>query len=389
MTNSQQQASILILGATGAVGQEMLRILAERRWPANRLRLVASETSAGREIDYCEQRLSVMRLSREVFHDVGLVLSAASAEVARTWLPHAVEAGATVIDNSSCFRHHADVPLVIPEVNGSELLELNSAPRLIANPNCSTILLLVAVNPLRQRFGLKAIDVCTYQAVSGAGLPAIEELRDQAEAHLSGQPKACSVFPEPCAFNVFNHESAVDPDTGLNGEEQKMIGEARRIFSDPELAVTPTCVRVPVFRAHSQAVTVTLAASANLAEVHAAYAGAPGLRMIDNREQGVFPTPLAATGQDEILVGRFRPDPAALLSGDGRTNRWCLFLSGDQLRKGAALNAIQIGDLIGWNTKQPAAPKSTALKQRSPKTVFAKNGIPESKQPINPAGVDG
>lgn len=389
MTTSNQKSAILILGATGAVGQEMLRILEQRGWPGHRLRLVASENSAGRAIDYAGQQLTLLQLHRDVFHDAGLVLSAANAEVARSWLPQAVALGATVIDNSSCFRNQADVPLVIPEVNGRKLMAFKPAPRLIANPNCSTILLLVAINPLRQKFGLAAIDVSTYQAVSGAGLPAMEELRSQAESLLAGQPPKCTVFREPCAFNVFSHESELDLNTGLNGEEQKIISEARRICSDAALAITPTCVRVPVFRAHSQSVTVSLAAPASLDEVQAAYADAPGLRVVDDRAQGFFPTPLAASGADEVLVGRFRPDPAARLDTDGRTNRWCLFLSGDQLRKGAALNAIQIGDLIGWNTTQAAVPNNAALKPRSPTSVLTKNGKPAAKQVPNPASVGG
>ncbi len=389
MNPTPLDGTILILGATGAVGQELLSILAARNWPADRLRLVASQHSAGNELPYLDRHIVIERLEPDVFRGVTLVLSAASSEVAQAWLPIAVESGATVIDNSSYFRHLPDVPLVIPEVNGDELLATEPAARLIANPNCSTILLLVATNPLRSRFGVDAIDVCTYQAVSGAGLAGMDELRGQAQAQLSGSVVAPEIFPEPCAFNVFTHESQLDVASGLNGEEQKMIAEVRRIWGQPDLALTPTCVRVPVFRAHSQAVTVTLSTPVNLDEVLSAFDGAPGIRIVDDRERQIFPTPLAATGLDDVLVGRFRPDPGSRFDQSGRTRRWCLFLSGDQLRKGAALNAVQIADLIGLCTTAAASPNSVALKQRSPTNVLNKNGSPEIKQAPRPATVGG
>jgi aspartate-semialdehyde dehydrogenase len=309
--------------------------------------------------------------------------------VAEKWLPRAVAAGAIAIDNSSRFRHEPEVSLIVPEVNGAELQSAGAKPRLIANPNCSTIILLVGIEPLRRRFGLRAIDVATYQAVSGAGIPAMEELRAQAAARLAGQDLATSVFPEPCAFNVFNHESALDPESGLNGEEQKIIAESRRILGDPGLQVTPTCVRVPVFRAHSQAISILLERSATLDEVREAYADARGVRVVDDRARGSFPTPLAATGQDDVLVGRFRRDPASPVDAEGRSRRWCLFVSGDQLRKGAALNAIQIADLLGWQTKHAATEKRSPLNARSPSSVLQKNGKPATRQAKNPSPVSG
>lgn len=379
MKLSRFDGTIVILGATGAVGQELLGILAHRKWPADRVRLVASENSAGQSICYLGNRLVVARLRPSAFERASLVLSATSSEIARVWLPQAIECGATVIDNSSHFRHAPGVPLVIPEVNGHELRTSSDSPRLVANPNCSTTLLLIALNPLRRRFGLEAIDVTTYQAVSGAGSAAIRELRDQTADALAHRSTAPLVFPEPCAFNVFSHESELDLASGLNAEEQKIIDETRRIFADSSLAITPTCVRVPVLRAHSQAVTVTLKRRANLTEFREAFRRAPGLQVVDNRRKQVFPTPLAATGQDEVLVGRFRPDPAEKRGSDGRSRRWCLFLSGDQLRKGAALNAIQVADLMGFDTHRANPPKRIALKLRSPASVFRKNGNPAVK----------
>ncbi|MFA6044961.1 MAG: aspartate-semialdehyde dehydrogenase, partial [Phycisphaerales bacterium] len=247
--------------------------------------------------------------------------------------------GSLVVDNSSAYRHDPEVPLVVPEVN---LAAIRPSHRLIANPNCSTILLVMAVSPLRRAFGVSRIDVCTYQAVSGAGAGGIHELRDGAHAALHGRDHTPRVFKEPCAFNVFSHNSHVDPHTGLNGEETKIIRETQRIFDDDTLEVCPTCVRVPVFRAHAEAVTLTLRRDISEVDLRAALQHAPGVRIIDDREGNSFPTSLKASGGDDVLVGRLRLDPGA--SPGDRSRRACLFLAGDQLRKGAALNAIQIAD---------------------------------------------
>ena len=235
----------------------------------------------------------------------------------------------TLIDNSSAFRSHPDVPLVIPEVNG-ELL--NGNPPLIANPNCSTIMLLTALNPLRAAFGVRSVQVSTYQAVSGAGRAGLESLREQTRASVLGDAITGGIFPVPCAFDVFEHESAIDPVTGFNGEESKMITESRKIWQSPSLRVLPTCVRVPVERAHAQAITIELNTTVSVGLVRDVLRQAPGIELAG----GHTPlTPASIAGSDEVHIGRVRVDP-------DDTRRVLLWVCCDQIRKGAALNAVQI-----------------------------------------------
>lgn len=324
---------IAVVGATGAVGREALSILAARGHPGERIIALASARSAGERLPYGGAWVEVQALAED-FPACDAALFCASAEIARIHAPRAVAAGALVVDNSSAFRMDAAVPLVVPEINAGTI----GSSRLIANPNCSTIILLTALNPLRERFGVSRIVVSTYQAVSGAGLEAVAELQAQTRAVLDGGPARPSVFPEPCAFNVFSHESPLDPATGLNGEESKMIAESRRIWNDPDLTLIPTCVRVPVVRAHTQSAVVTLDSPATEAEVRAALATAPGVTLLDDRDHNCFPTPLGATGGDPVLAGRVR---------QFSPTEFGVLIAGDQLRKGAALNAIQILDQCG------------------------------------------
>lgn len=345
---------IAVVGTTGAVGSEALAILASRGHDAGAIRCFASARSAGTRVPYAGRELPIKELAPGCFAGVKYAVFSAGASVSKAAAPRAVEEGAIVIDNSSAFRLDAGVPLVVPEVNGEELRRapagLTSShprrPRIIANPNCSAIILVTAVNPLRRAFGVERIVVSTYQAVSGAGAAAMEELREQAGRSLRAEPLAPRVFQEPCAFNVFSHNAAVDPGTGVNGEERKMIDETRKIWNDPRVRISPTCVRVPVMRAHAEAVTVELGRSASEAEVRAALVGAPGVDVIDDRARNAFPTPLKAAGRDAVAVGRIRPDPCEPIDAAGRCCVWSLFVCGDQLRKGAALNAIQIADLL-------------------------------------------
>ncbi len=323
---------IAVVGATGAVGREALSILTERGHSAERVIALASARSAGERIPYAETWVGVQALTDD-FPACDAALLCATADIARAHAPHAVAAGALVVDNSSAFRMDPAVPLVVPEINANTI----GSSRLIANPNCSTIILLTALNPLRQRFGVSKIVVSTYQAVSGAGLEAVAELETQTRAALDGRPAQPFVFPEPCAFNVFSHESPLDPATGLNGEESKMIAESRRIWNDPALTIIPTCVRVPVVRAHTQSAVVTLESPATEDEIRAALAAAPGVSLLDDRETNRFPTPLGATGRDPVLAGRVRRFSPT---------EFGIMIAGDQLRKGAALNAIQILDSI-------------------------------------------
>lgn len=329
---------IAVVGATGAVGREALAIFAARGVPAAQIVALASDRSAGLELPYGADAVRVAAVTEQSFAGCRAALFAADADTARKLVPAARRAGCVVVDNSSAFRMDPGVPLVVPEVNGRCLDE---RPALIANPNCSAAILLVAVEPLRARFGITRIVVATYQAVSGAGIAAMDELRAQARAPEGSAP-APAVFREPCAFNVFSHDSAVDAEDGLNVEERKLIEECRKITGQPDLAVTPTCVRVPVLRAHTEAITVTLARAAREDEVRAAYAGGAGLEVVDDRRANAFPTPLKAAGRDAVLVGRLRPDPGVARGRDGASVGWCLLASGDQLRKGAALNAVQI-----------------------------------------------
>ncbi len=335
------QPRIAIVGATGVVGREALAILAARAHPADRITAIGSSRSAGSDIPYADAALRVQPLTPDAFVSIDFALFCADAEVARAFAPAAAASGAVVIDNSSAFRLDPEVPLVIPEVNGASAL---GAP-IIANPNCSTIILLAALEPIRRRYGIHRIIVSTYQAVSGAGQAGLDELRDQTRAAASSSRATPSLFPEPCALNVFTHESPLDADTGLNGEERKMIAESRRIWGDPALSVLPTCVRVPVERAHSQSVTIELDTPATRDEIEALLRDAPGIDYWP-AEGPRHPTPLAAAHGDSVLVGRLRAD------NESRDYRFSLWLCADQIRKGAALNAIQIMDLV--RTASPA-----------------------------------
>lgn len=322
---------VAVVGATGAVGREALAILAARGHPAARVIALASSRSAGEVIAYGDGGVTVQALG-DTFPACDAALFCASAEIARASAPAAVAAGAVVVDNSSAYRMDPGVPLVVPEINPHTLGDA----RLIANPNCSTIILLTALTPIRRAFGIADITVSTYQAVSGAGIEAVHELHAQTRTVLDGGSPEPRVFPEACAFNVFSHESPLDPATGLNGEESKMIAESRRIWDEPALDLRPTCVRVPVVRAHTQSAMVTLMRPANEDGIRDALASAPGVELLDDRANNRFPTPLGATGRDAVLAGRvrcFSPTRCAVL------------IAGDQLRKGAALNAVQIMDL--------------------------------------------
>ncbi len=339
--------TIAVVGATGAVGREALAILQERGHPAHKIIALASARSAGTFLSYGETRLVVQELTHDAFKGVHVALFCASSDVAKLYANDALAAGALVVDNSSAFRADPRVPLVVPEINGDAI----GSSRLIANPNCSTIIMLLALQPLHERFGVSRIVVSTYQAVSGAGASAMEELREQAGRVLAGGKAEPKVFREQTAFNVFSHNSSVNLETGLNGEEAKMISESRKIWGLPQLPVSPTCVRVPVFRAHTQAITVELGSPASLSAVRATYAHAVGVRVIDDRAANEFPTPLKASGRDEVLVGRLREDPGEV---PGAAKRFCLLVAGDQLRKGAALNAIQIADAVAARRKEAA-----------------------------------
>ena len=329
--------NVAIVGATGAVGREFAAVLGQRRFLARSYRLLASPRSAGQKLAVGERFLTVETLGLDSFDGIDLAFFSAGAAVSREFVPRARAAGALVIDNSSAFRMEPGVPLVVPEVNPQAARQHQGV---IANPNCSAIILVVALWPLHRVNPIRRVMVATYQAVSGAGARALAELESQTSAVLAGQPPEPHVFPLPCAFNVFSHNSPIGPD-GYNGEETKVIEETRRILGDPSIQVAPTCMRVPVRRAHTEAVSIEFGDPMDEAEARALLAAAPGVRVVDDRAGNRFPTPLDATGGDDVLVGRIRQDPS--LPGRHGLQLIC---SGDQLRKGAALNAVQIAELL-------------------------------------------
>jgi aspartate-semialdehyde dehydrogenase len=333
----QNMRRVAIVGATGAVGQEFRGVLARRRCPAASYRLLASASSAGKTIDWIDGPAVVQQLTPETFDGVDLAFFSAGSAVSREFVPHARRAGALVIDNSSAFRMDADVPLVVPEVNAEAVHRHRG---LIANPNCSAIIMAVVLWPLHRVNPIRRVVVATYQAASGAGARALAELEFQTRAVLAGDKPQPQVFPVPCAFNVFSHDSPIGGD-GYNAEETKIIAETRKIFGDESIQIAPTCMRVPVMQVHTEALTIEFTNSINEDRARQTLAAAAGIRLLDDRLGNRFPTPLDATGQDEVLVGRIRRDPSI------PNNRGLqLICCGDQLRKGAALNAVQIAELL-------------------------------------------
>ena len=341
--------NVAIMGATGAVGQIFLELLAERDFPMDELRLLASSRSAGKELTCGQRTVKVQELTRDSFDGIDIVLSSAGGEVSKEFVPAAVEAGAVVVDNTSAFRMDPDVPLVVPEVNPGDL---DGHSGIIANPNCSTIIMVVPLWPLHVKHRVRRVVVSTYQAISGAGAKAMEELETQTRDVLCGKSADPQQLPHQIAFNLFSHDSPIGVD-GYCEEETKMIRETRKMFHDDGLLLTPTCIRVPILRAHSEAMNVEFEAPVTADEVSDILAQAPGVAIVDDREGNHFPMPLEASGVDDVLVGRIRQD---LSRPDGTGVD--MFLSGDQLRKGAALNAMQIVEVLverGWLKPRMAA----------------------------------
>ena len=331
---------VAIVGATGAVGVEFLGCLEKRRFPLEELRLFASARSAGKALEFCGKKLPVAELKEGSFEGVDIALFSAGSSISKRFAPLAVRAGAVVVDNSSAFRMEASVPLVIPEINAETIAGHKG---IIANPNCSAIIAITPLWPIHRENRIRRLIVSTYQAASGAGAAAMEELRESTRAYLEGRKFAPKVLPHPYAFNVFSHNAKIDPETGYNEEETKVANETRKIFNDRELAVAATCVRVPVLRAHCVAANFECERPIAPAEVRKILSEAPGVRIVDDVERNYFPMPVEATGRDEILVGRIRGD---LSDPSGRSI--ALFSAGDQLLKGAALNAVQIAErLVG------------------------------------------
>lgn len=338
--------SVAILGATGAVGTELLALLESRDFPLANLKLLASPRSAGTTLPFKGEALPVMVTDEAAFEGVDIVLASAGGSTSKLWAPKAVEAGAVVIDNSSAFRMDPQVPLIVPEVNPEAAAHHRG---IIANPNCTTILLSVAIWPLHQIQPIQRIVAATYQSASGAGARAMEEVKQQAQAILAGETPKTEAFPYPLAFNLFPHNSALT-ELGYCEEELKMVNETRKIFGVPDLRVTATCVRVPVLRAHSEAINLEFAQPFSPEAAREALKQAPGVKLVEDWQANYFPMPIDASGQDDVLVGRIRQD----LSHPCGLELW---LCGDQIRKGAALNAVQIAELLIHKNllKPPAA----------------------------------
>lgn len=341
--------TVAIVGATGAVGQEFLRVLEQRQFPMGELRLLASARSAGKTAQYKGESLTIQELTADSFEGVDIALFSAGGSISKQYAQAAVDAGAVVVDNSSAFRMTDGVPLVVPEVNPEAIAAANiglrqdQVPGIIANPNCSTIIMLLAVNPIHQAVGVKRLVVSTYQAASGAGAAAMAELEQQTREVLEGKAPTCDIFPQQYAFNLFSHNSPMKPN-GYNEEELKMVHETHKIWGqshDKQTPITATCVRVPVMRAHAESINLTLDQPLTEDQARELLANAPGVSLIDDRDNNRFPTPLDASHVDDVFVGRIRRD-ISQAEGYGLD----LFVCGDQVRKGAALNAVQIAELV-------------------------------------------
>jgi aspartate-semialdehyde dehydrogenase len=302
-TKVKNDPVVAIAGVTGAVGAEFIATMDRRAFRVGKLKALASARSAGNTIDFRGQKIVIEELNENSFDGVDIALFSAGSAIARKFAPIAMRAGAVVVDNSSAFRMDPDVPLVIPEINASRIREHRG---IIAVPNCAAITVLVPLWPIHRNNRIKRVILSTYQAASGAGAAAMEELVESTRASLNGQAYPPKVMPHPYAFNLFNHNTAIDPATGYNDEETKVIRETRKIFEDDSIAVGVTCVRVPVLRAHCAAITFECERPITEDEVRAILSKAPGVKIVDDRTRNYFPMPIDASGQDDVLVGRIR-----------------------------------------------------------------------------------
>ena len=332
---SRKKYKVAVVGVTGAVGQEMLRVLEQRKFPVDQLLPLASRRSAGKRIRFKGKSVTVRELKEDSFQDVDIALFSAGGSISKTFGPIAAAAGCVVIDNSSAFRMEKGVPLVVPEINAPDVKKHKG---IIAVPNCTTIITLMALYPLHKAFGVKRIFASTYQAVSGSGALAIEELKTQVKQVAAGRKVTHEVYPHQIAFNVLPHVDAF-LDNGYTREEMKMENEGRKIMHHPRFRASTTCVRVPVYRAHSVAVNAEFTKPVSVAAARRMLKKAPGLDLVDNVSRNQYPLPLDVARKDNCAVGRIRKDCAM-------KNGLSLWVAGDQLLKGAALNAIQIAELL-------------------------------------------
>lgn len=335
---------VAILGATGAVGTEILQILETRQFPLADLKLLASQRSAGTSLNFKGESLPVETVKEDSFKGIDVVLASAGGSTSKALASQILASQAVMIDNSSAFRMNPQVPLIVPEINPESAADHLG---IIANPNCTTILMGVAIWPLHQVKPIKRVVVSTYQSASGAGARAMEELKIQAQAILNGHKPEAKILPHPLAFNLFPHNSPLN-ELGYCEEEMKMLNETRKIFKAPNLPISATCVRVPVLRAHSEAINLEFESPFGVRQALEILSQAPGVKIVENWQTNYFPMPLDATGEDDVLVGRIRQD----ISNPCGLELW---LCGDQIRKGAALNAVQIAELLlenDWLNRQ-------------------------------------
>lgn len=335
-----KKLNVAILGATGMVGQELLDILVEREFPIGSLTLLSSPRSAGSRVLVGGKEYAVQQVSAEAFQGVDVAFFAAGGQVSQEWVEPAVKAGALVIDNTSAFRLRDDVPLIVPEVNGDEI---RNHKGIISNPNCSTIIMAIVLKPILDRAGIKRVVVSTYQAVSGAGGRGMDELRRQTEDYVAGRELEAAILPVataekhyPIAFNVIP-QIDVFAEEDYTKEEWKMVKETQKLFKDPELKISPTTIRIPVMRSHSESINVETIQPLSPEECRELLAKAPGVEVLDDPAQQVYPMPLLTSGNDPVYVGRIRRD----FTVENGLNLWVV---GDQIRKGAALNAVQIAE---------------------------------------------
>ncbi|XP_009607335.1 uncharacterized protein [Nicotiana tomentosiformis] len=343
MSLQENGPSVAVVGVTGAVGQEFLSVLSDRNFPYRSLKLLASKRSAGKSMKFEDRDYTVEELTEDSFEGIDIALFSAGGSISKKFGPLAAQKGTIVVDNSSAFRMDENVPLVIPEVNPEAMahLKLGSGKgALIANPNCSTIICLMAVTPLHRRAKVKRMVVSTYQAASGAGAAAMEELVQQTREVLEGKEPTCNIFNQQYAFNLFSHNAPVQPN-GYNEEEMKLVKETRKIWNDMDVKVTATCIRVPVMRAHAESVNLQFEKPLDEDTARDILKNAPGIVIIDDRASNRFPTPLEVSNKDDVAVGRVRRD----VSQDGDYGL-DIFVCGDQIRKGAALNAVQIAEML-------------------------------------------
>ena len=327
---------LAIVGATGAVGEEMLKCLEQRDFQIGELTLLASARSAGKTLGFRGEEHVIKELRHDSFSGIDVALFSAGGGISEEFAPSAAAAGAVVIDNSSAFRMDSEVPLVVPEINPGDAAKRPKG--IIANPNCTTIITLMGLYPLHRKFGLKSIIASSYQAVSGSGTQGILELEEQVQALATGQPIEKKVYPHQIAFNVIPQVDAF-VEGGHTKEELKMCNEGRKILGLPDLNVTCTCVRVPVYRSHSVSLSAEFEQAVSVADAQASFDGFPGVRLVDDPGKNLYPVPLDSSNQDECLVGRIRLDGVL-------PNALALWVVGDQVRKGAALNAVQIAELL-------------------------------------------